>query len=377
MTETTTRLPLLSDLFALEDLQAEIDAGFVKRNRHPNLPLSIFTYTQAVVYERQWNHVTRRCRGLIAEDDTGRIVAWCLPKFFNMSEHDGGAPYAPPLPDEPFEVFDKVDGSYSATFHYDGRWHVASKGSFISDQATWAQAWLNAAGPDGVLDPGSTYLAEIVYPENRIVVNNGDLRTLVLLAVYDERGNEYPAASYTEQWEALGGRIVRSWRSVPLPELARMAEQNRKFDGTEATGTDAEGWVIRFASGVRVKCKHASYIKAHAIVTGTNERTIWEVLAAGQDIAGLFEQVPDEFRDWAVEVADRLRAEAAAWVAAARADFDRIGRLPDRKAFAIEAVKSEYRAALFRFYDGRDAGDLAWKSCRPSGATPFAIDEEA
>lgn len=366
----------LDELFPPADLKAEIDGGYVARKQHPTLPLSIYTYTQSCVYERHWNHVTRRCRGLIADDATGRIVAWCLPKFFNLSEHDGGAPYAPPLPDEPFEVFDKVDGSYSATFHYDGRWHVASKGSFISEQATWAQAWLDAAGPDGVLEPSNTYLAEVVYPENRIVVNNGNERALVLLAVYDEDGAEHPAISYADQWEALGGRIVRSWRSVSLPDLACMAAENRKFDGTAATGTDAEGWVVRFASGVRVKCKLANYVKIHALVTGTNERSIWEVLAAGQDIADLFEQVPDEFRDWAVGVADRLCAEVAAWIAGARADFDRIGRLPDRKAFAIEAMKSEYKAVLFRFYDGRDADDLAWKSCRPRGDTPYAVDEE-
>lgn len=170
---------------------------------------------------------------------------------------------------------------------------------------------------------------------------------------------------------------MRSWRSLPLPELARMAAENRKLDGTVATGTDAEGWVVRFVSGARVKVKFADYVRIHALVTGTNERSIWEVLAAGQNVADLFDQVPDEFRDWAVKVADRLRAEAAAWTAAARADFDRIGRLPDRKAFAIEAVKSEYRAGLFRFYDGRDVDDLAWKSCRPRGDTPYVVDEEA
>lgn len=366
----------LDELFPPADLKAEVDSGFVTRKQHPTLPLSIMTYTQSCMYERHWNHVTRRCRGLIAEDGTGQIVAWCLPKFYNLSEHDGGAPYAPPLPDEPFEVFDKVDGSYGAIFHYDGAWHAASKGSFISEQACWAQSWLTKAGTDPVLDPGTTYLAEIVYPENRIVVNNGDERTLVLLAVYDEYGTEHPAISYADQWEALGGRVVRSWRSVPLPELARMAAENRKFDGTVATGTDAEGWVVRFISGVRVKVKLADYIKIHALVTGTNERSIWEVLAAGQDFADLFEQVPDEFRDWAVKVADRLRTEVAAWIAGARADFDRIGRLPDRKAFAIESVKSDYKAALFRLYDGRGIEDLAWKSCKPRGDTPYVVDEE-
>jgi hypothetical protein len=93
-------------------------------------------------------------------------------------------------------------------------------------------------------------------------------------------------------------------------------------------------------------------------------------------VADLFDQVPDEFGEWAAKVADRLRSEVAAWVAAAQADFHRIGRLADRKAFALEAGSSEYRAALFRLYDGRDITDLAWKLVRPRGDAPFAEADE-
>ncbi len=127
----------LHELLPQQELTAAIEAGHVTRKAHPELPLSIYTYTRTCQYERVWNVVTTRCRGLVVDDGTGEIVALPLPKFFNVGEHEAGQPYAPVLPDEPFEVYDKVDGSLAVVFHYADRWRVASKGSFISTQATW------------------------------------------------------------------------------------------------------------------------------------------------------------------------------------------------------------------------------------------------
>lgn len=117
----------LQELLPPQELTAAIDAGHVTRKAHPELPLSIYTYTRACQYERIWNRVTTRCRGLVADDTTGEIVALPLPKFFNIGEHESGQPYAPALPDEPFDVYDKVDGSLAVIFHYAGRWQVASR----------------------------------------------------------------------------------------------------------------------------------------------------------------------------------------------------------------------------------------------------------
>ncbi|MDX2863091.1 polynucleotide kinase, partial [Streptomyces scabiei] len=84
----------LSDLFSLRDLETAIVAGHVTRKAHPSLPISILTYTRTCQYERVWNRVTTRCRGLVADDTTGEIVALPLPKFFNVGEHESGQPYA-------------------------------------------------------------------------------------------------------------------------------------------------------------------------------------------------------------------------------------------------------------------------------------------
>ena len=365
----------LADLFPPADLQAEIDGGYITRKRHPELPLSILTYTQACQYSHYWNPITMRCRGLIVDDDTGEIVALPFPKIFVTAMH-GVHDFASPLPAEPFEIFEKADGSLAICFHYACRWHAASKGSFISDQARWAQAVLDRSDLTG-LDPALTYLAEAIYGANRIVVDYGSREDLVLLAAFRPAdGTETPLAEAAKHWTPIGP-AVRSWGlSESLTAVEELAAANTTMGGTVVGGTEDEGYVIRFASGVRAKLKMAAYLALHKLYTGTNERTVWEVLASGQDPAVLFDTVPDEFADWVRQVAGRLRKQVADYEAEAHAGFDRIGRIPDRKAFAEQALKSSNSAAMFRLYDGRDITEMAWKSVKPRGDTPFVVDEE-
>lgn len=396
----------LDDLFDLTDLDAAIEAGHVSRKRHPELPLSIYTYTRAAQYEQAWTPVTMRCRGLIAHDFTGDIVAHCLPKFFNYGEHDQGRAYAPPLPDEPFRVYDKVDGSLGIVFHYGGKWRAASKGSFASEQALWAQAWLddhNAAW----LVPGFTYLAEIVYPENRIVCDYGQRRDLILLAVYDTEGREAQLAWAAPDWEPVGS-VVRTWPFMLLPELLKAMEGGTHPDGQGVSGTEAEGFVLRYASGLRVKVKYAEYVRLHKILTGINERDIWRCLGAqlfagrpvkelaraltcspseaasmaegGRPLDALLEHVPDEFDQWARGVAARVRTEAAATSATIESAYALIKHHgADRGQFARAAQQipdGAIRAAMFLRLDGRPIDLHVWRAIKPEASDPFKKEDD-
>ncbi|MFF3604831.1 RNA ligase [Streptomyces sp. NPDC002463] len=394
----------LHDLMPSDELAAALANGHVTRKHHPELPLSIYTYTRACQYAQVWNRVTTRCRGLVADDTTGRIVALPLPKFFNLSEHAGGRPYAPPLPDEPFEVYDKVDGSLAVVFHYADRWHVASKGSFTSGQATWAQRRLDAADTTG-LTPGVTYLAEMLYPGNRIVVNYGERRDLVLLAAFRADGTELPLAEAAEGWQPLGS-VVRTWPAMGVDELVALTESNTLPGGARATGTDAEGFVLRFASGMRAKAKLSEYVRLHKVLTGVTERDIWRshgiqrfaALPAGELAKGLgcavtdveasggkpldalLEQVPDEFDAWVREVITRLEAAADDRERAVDEAYARLAHLADdRAAFARAAsglTDRALRALLFLRLDGRPTDLLVWRQLRPEATDPFAHDEE-
>ncbi|NXY93330.1 polynucleotide kinase [Streptomyces sp. BR123] len=394
----------LDDLMPRQQLADAIDAGHVSRKKHPELPLSIYTYTRTAQYERVWNRVTVRCRGLVADDSTGAVVALPLPKFFNVGEHESGQPYAPALPDEPFEVYEKVDGSLAVVFHYAGAWRVASKGSFISTQAVWAQRRLDGRDTSALV-PGTTYLAEILYPQNRIVVDYGDRRDLVLLAAFGPDGTEVPLAEAAGHWEGIGS-VVTLWPAMPIGELIALAEANTLPGGRAATGTDAEGFVLRFASGVRAKAKLSEYVRLHKVLTGVTERDIWrshgiqrfaglpakqvaqalgctraEIEASGgKPLDALLEQVPDEFDAWVRQVIARLEEEAARREQAVDAAFAQLEHLAsDRGAFARAAKAlpdSGIRAAVFLRLDNRPTELVMWRHVRPQASDPFTTDED-
>ncbi|GGT37217.1 T4 RnlA family RNA ligase [Streptomyces purpureus] len=394
----------LHELLPDGELAAALDAGHVTRKAHPELPLSIYTYTRTCQYERIWNRVTIRCRGLVADDTTGEIVALPLPKFFNVGEHETGQPYAPALPDEPFEVYDKVDGSLAVIFHYAGAWRVASKGSFISTQATWAQRHLDGRDTSA-LTPGVTYLAEVLYPQNRIVVDYGDRRDLVLLAAFRKDGSELPLTEAAGHWEQIGS-VVTVRPAMPLTELLALTESNTLPDGSKSTGTDAEGFVLRFASGVRAKAKIAEYVRLHKVLTGVTERDIWrshgiqrfaELPAkqltqglgcstadleahGGKPLDALLEQVPDEFDAWVREVIVRIEEATASRERAVEEAYASLAHLAgDRGAFARAARElpdARLRSALFLRLDGRSTELVAYRSVRPEASDPFATDDE-
>jgi RNA ligase len=379
VTITTTGLTL-ADLFPPADLAAAIEAGHVTRKQHPDLPLAIYTYTRECQYGHIWTPVTMQCRGLVA-DDSGVVVALPFPKIFVTAMH-GVHDFAPTLPNEPFEVFEKLDGSLIILFHYAGSWRAASKGSFISDQAQWAAGFLADRDLTG-LDTGLTYLAEAIYPGNRIVVDYGRREELVLLAAYRPTdGTEELLSTLAPQWAPIG-RTARTWGLADdVAELEDLAAASTTLDGSVAQGTEEEGYVVRYASGQRAKIKLSSYLTLHKLFTGTNERTIWETLASGQDPAVLFDTAPDEFADWTRQVADGLRTQHADLLADACLAFQEIHAALDagysRKEFALEAATYASRSALFLLYDGRhDAADAwAWKQLRPRADQPFKTDED-
>lgn len=372
----------LNDLIPADELAAALDAGHVTRKEHPSLPLAILTYSRVCQYDNVWTPVTMRCRGLVVDQQTQQIIALPFPKIFVTGMHGVGHDFAPPLPAEPFEIFEKLDGSLAIVFHYDGQWHAASKGSFISGQAQWAQRRLDTHDTSR-LDPGLTYLAEAIYPTNRIVVDYGQREDLVLLAAYrPATGYEEPLSVVAGHWAPIGP-AARAWGfHSDIAELEKLAANDTTMGGRNVGGTAEEGYVLRFATGLRAKVKLSSYLALHRLYTGTNERTVWEVLATGQDPAVLFDHVPDEFADWVRGIADKQRAEHARIVdEAADAYADTMATLPanpDRKTFALEAVKSPYRSALFLIHDGRDTAvsDWAWKQLKPRGDAAFKTDEE-
>lgn len=326
----------------VEAIRREIAAGYINEQSHPSAPLRILNYSQRAQFDWRWNAETMQCRGLIV-DDEWNIVSRPFPKFFSVEQLNGVVPV------EPFEAYEKMDGSLGVLYFVDGKPQIASRGSFTSEQAQRASAMLAEKYHHARFDSEYTYLFEIIYPENRIVVNYGDREELVLLAIIETAtGKEWPLHAYDSVFP-----VVKRYDG-----FSQFEELMATQDGTR------EGFVVRFESGQRVKIKFDEYKRLHKLLTGVSQKAIWEVLRSGSDLEKVIERVPDEFFQWVRETEKNLRAAFASIEATARGEMSSGG---SRKEIAERFKRCQYPSVMFTMLDGRDYSDQIWKMVRPSG----------
>lgn len=344
----------VSELFSEEDLLKAIEDKMVTQRKHPQWDLWIYNYTPQAQYSRTWNDVTINCRGLIL-DGNADIVARPFKKFFNYGEEQVDL-----APDTPVKAFDKADGSLGIIYPTpDGKVSVATRGSFESDQALWATDHLKDKGitQDDFMNFGDyTYLCEIVGSFNRIVLDYGDFEGLIGLACVDiETGVAIDPLS-----TLAFDQYIQHFPEVKTLKDALEVEPRK----------NAEGLVLRMEDGSHLKCKQSDYVELHRIVTGLNERTIWEALVSGK-AEELVASLPDEFYEWANNVKHELTVKKMCIASEALDNHQSVVEsLPEgytRKEFAQEAIKHEIKSALFLLEDGREeeVSTWAWNQIRP------------
>jgi RNA ligase len=318
---------------------------------HPTLPLTIWNYTEKVQYENLWDEVTLMCRGLVT-DDTGDIVASPFQKFFNIEEGKFE-------PTENFEVYEKMDGSLGIVFWYEGQWVVATRGSFTSDQAIKGIELLKKYNTD-IMFRHLTFCFEVLYKNNRIVVDYGDYEGLVLLGTFDKNGKEYDV----EMWSQYGFDVVKKYDGIKdFKELKSMVKDNQK------------GFVVKFSNGDRVKVKGVEYLRLHKIMTNVTTTGVWEYLKNGEDVLELLKDVPDEFYNKIKSYVKDLRY--AYFQISERAgklhDGFRYGKYgdvdpePTKKEFAEFVLKREkiLHPVMFAMWDKKDYSEIIWNLIRP------------
>lgn len=362
--------------YDLNILNEYIEKGLLEKNPHPTLPIDIYNYSRECQFSQAWDDITLNMRGTVL-DRYGNVVARTFPKFFNMEEHKPEE-----IPNEEFEVFEKMDGSLGILFNYDGEWHLATRGSFVSDQAIKGKEILSRYRYDKLI-PGFTYLFEIIYPENRIVCDYG-YEDLVMLAVIDNKDGyelrihdnsiHLEGIRFTNLYNNLGFKIVKKYDGVlDYKKLKSIIEDN------------AEGFVIKFKSGFRMKIKGEEYVRLHRLLTNFSNVDIWELLKDGRDLGDFLDRVPDEFDLWVRGIIDELRMKYAVIEKSAYELYDDF--FDKRPGFPKDAGKKEFalwtreqekhlQGILFSIYDGKTYSDAIWKMIRPTYQKPFWSKKE-
>ena len=260
--------------------------GLIKAHTSKNPELKgvyLLNYAPEAAFRKaeEWNIYERVSRGLVV--DHCQILAFPFPKFFNLGEEV-----------EHFSVDDiecvtkKEDGSLGITFVYNGKLFVTTHGGLDSKQGIWATNFVrqkyNESGLAASIGSGgdwtrTTFLVEIVYPENRIVTNYGEKEALL------------PLAKYT--FNQHTGTIVHKSLAKQVPiqtceELVAFAKENTDFND--------EGVVVLLKNGNRVKVKTDAYLAVHRIRFQCTEKRVHEILMNSPEVFDEWKKtLPNEF----------------------------------------------------------------------------------
>lgn len=330
---------------------------------HPTLPLTIWNYSEKVQYDNLWDDITMQTRGLVT-DDKGNIVARPFKKFFNDSEKKH-------TPTSEFDVYEKMDGSLGILFYYEGEWVLATRGSFTSDQAVKGFEILQKYDYQK-LHKDYTYLFEIIYKENRIVVQYSYEDLILLGMIHTKTG--YEVDLYGEGNDVrlknlinnLGFKVVRKYDGINDYSILKGMIKD-----------DEEGFVVKFSNGDRMKVKGEEYLRLHKIMTNISTTAVWEMLSEGRDVLEIIKDVPDEFYKKVKSYVDDLNYNYYRYneYAGKIHDYFRYGKFEDRdpepskKEFALHLEKSEVnpkvRSICFAMWDKKNYNKMIWNLVRP------------
>lgn len=332
-------------------VQDYVNQGYVRAERHPTLPLTIYNYTPKCSHERVWNNVTVRCRGLVIDDD-GEVQALPVPKFFNYNEPEAAqAPWS----EQTFDLEEKLDGSLIIAFNYRGQYVFATRGSFTSPQAKKAEELLfNAYGE---MSPGLTYIFEVLYPEDQKVVRYEEEELVLITRIETATGKELRHKS-----EVF--RMPQRLQGIKLSDPNRVMQQLEDLTGVK-------GFVARFENGGRVKFKTPWYVERHRFLQKLSPRFIWEQMKAGT-LADMEECLPEHQRKWAagvaLDVASKWATALSTGLTAANAAAEQTKTRKGQAKFIMKHYPEVSKIA-FNILDGKvdEAIESAWRKAKPCG----------
>lgn len=312
--------------------------------------LKLVTYSKTYQYEHNsvdWDPLVKHCRGIIFDASNDyKIVALPFSKFFNYGE--GGIHY-PSEGAEIEQVWTKYDGSLFIIFHWHEKWHGTTRGSLNSDIGEVGQQIL-----DEYLNSGTklyydyTYMAELIYKENQIVVNYGDDRKLVLLGARCRNEGDYysPYMFASDHFRGLfdAGNIecAMRWKFNSQEDMLKWLNATK--------GTEFEGFVVHFSDGSIFKFKSEDYMRLHRIIAQFTFKRVLEAVQQHQQEEirrALPEELIAEFDEWCWMIEDKV---------------DQLVMQVDKVVHnAPKETRKEFALYLQQYYKGTDVMRFAFK----------------
>lgn len=340
-----------------KELDKLSDEGYLRKVISPCGNLVLYNYSDKCTFERNWNEHTLNSRGTIYEISTGKVVSYSFPKFFNFSELSESK-QASLMSSKNFTTYEKMDGSLGNIYYYNNKWNVATRGSFSSDQAIEAEKILHEKYDVSVLDKSLTYLVEIIYPENKIIVDYGKDRKLVLLSILSKKGEEFNIDYFCSQFERP--------KSFKFDHIQEVLNHVKTLPYSE------EGYVVKLLNGFRVKFKGDEYLNVARMVSRISPLSIWEKMVDGRVDRSFLESLPEEFRNEYESITQNLEGLYSITYSDIILEFQNYkGMTPKELGLSLNHIPHDYSSAFFELLkdDCHIPEKLIMRLIKPKGNT--------
>ena len=315
--------------------------GLVYIKKHPEYPLFLLNYTPRTQYQQKWCKELVHARGLVVGED-GKIFARPIPKFFNHYEIND----LEKLQDDEYEVFEKMDGSLVIMFHYENHPIFCTRGSFISEQSAKAHEIFRAKYKHISVNKECTYCFEVIYPENKIVVNYEDVEDLFLISItHTSSGKEINI-------HATGFKTVNKVDKTSIHAFMSGFEE-----------ANMEGYVVKYTKGLsnsmRVKYKFNTYVEKHKgkdITAKQIKDSLKKMKPIDLDV--IPDECYEEVRTIIAEFEDQFKRKEKTIID----EYREIRSQNISSRDVIEAIKqSEHSSILFAIHRKKPYDMLVWK----------------
>lgn len=317
----------------------------IEVNRHDSLPLAILNYNQ--IESPKTNPIVRECRGLVLNTDDYSIVARSFSRFFNWGEV---ADEMPLFNWANCKAQEKVDGSLVLFYHFNGEWHVNTRGSFahgpmfnewqanyfkLPHDFSWRQGILRALGVGNLselnLDPALTYVGEFCSLWNKVVREYKE-PCIYLLSCFDGE----------QEVEARPCNFFRSIQEYAL----RSADDVQRYVNDHPEST-FEGCVVKDDGLRRWKIKNSRYLSLHRMKGNNGDNLYlpknmipWILGNEGDELCTYFPEVTECYQSYKAKVDSAFNELMGLWQAN--------HAIENQKDFALSIVgKTPFTGLLF------------------------------
>lgn len=293
-----------------------------------------------------WDEVTFMSRGIIINNDTGEIVSKAFNKFFNYDPQFHKLDIT-----KDSYILEKLDGSLGITYWSPDKKeiYIATKNSFGSDMALFGNYWLYEINAKKFFNPDITYLFEIIYPENRIVIDYGSRKECVLLAMIEtSTGQELPYEDTIEFANNHNISVPKKYEFKNFKEVMNMCDN---------LPWNEEGFVVNVPTSAGIckfKLKGEQYKTVHHTAFSTGSRALWKMVRDEINIEEAISFLPKELKDEKMKIYNDILCDRNKIIYEAKSLFNNIYESNmSRKDFALKAKSSKFSQLMFLLFDNK------------------------